>query len=455
MTENPTWCPLPWMSLNVRNTGDIRVCCQANTSASQGLIKDQNGNNYNLSDSSIHDFRNAESMKQIRLDMLAGKWNDACIRCKRESESGMTSRRDWEKDIWKSEITEDKAKELTASDGSIDITKNPLLYMDLRFGNFCNLKCRMCGPTDSSMWYDDQVKVWDTESYNDGGYKVELVRNQKGQYQPKTDIYNWHQNPRFWEEMESEIPTIRRLYVVGGEPLMIDQHYEFLRKCIERGRADKILVEYNTNITNIPQRAWDIWKHFERIQIGFSVDGVGDVNEYIRYPSKWSYIDRNMRLLDKAEGNFRVWWAATIQAYNMLHLPDMLLWAIKQRFNRINDISHNNRPIMTLHPLHNPQFLNIKIFPERSKKIITDQFELRKAEARDVIFGMDGIDYDRKEIYHDAFCKYLNQYTAFMNSDDYSMQLPKFWRYTDRLDEIRNQSFRDMSPESYSLLKIT
>jgi sulfatase maturation enzyme AslB (radical SAM superfamily) len=90
--------------------------------------------------------------------------------------------------------------------------------------------------------------------------------------------------------MEQEIPTIERLYIVGGEPLLIDQHYEFLQKCIDAGRSKSIVIEYNTNITNIPERAWNIWKHFERIQIGMSVDAVGPINDYIRNPSKWHKI---------------------------------------------------------------------------------------------------------------------------------------------------------------------
>jgi sulfatase maturation enzyme AslB (radical SAM superfamily) len=447
-----TWCPVPWMSLNVRNTGDVRVCCNTNVSLNQGLIERTNGSNYNLGVDGIHDFRNAPLMKEIRRDMLSGKWNPSCIRCKRETESGMVARLDWERDIWKHHITEEHAATLTAEDGTIDVTESPLRYMDLRFGNLCNLKCRMCGPTDSNQWYDDQVQLWG-DTYSDGGYKVKLISNDKNQYMPETNIYSWYNNSKFWEGMEAEINNIERLYIVGGEPLMINQHYEFLQQCIDRGRANNIVVEYNTNITNIPQRAWEIWKKFKRIQIGFSVDGVGTINDYIRYPSKWSYIEKNIQKLDNAEGNFKIWWAATIQVYNLLHLPELMLWRIGQDFKNINNIDHD-RPIMTMHPLHNPQFLNVKIFPAKSKQVIMSQFENCKLTSRDQIWSHTWLTDDKKLIYYTKFCEYLDHYIKFMMSDDYSGQLDKFWHYTNKLDEMRGQSLRDVSPMTYDLLKI-
>ena len=439
--ENRAWCPLPWMSLNVRNNGDIRVCCNANVSKMQGLILKNDGSNYNLGKDNINDFRNADIMKDIRLSMLNKEYHESCIRCKREAESGMESRADWERMIWKHVINEELAKNLTAADGSINLEKNPIKYMDLRFGNLCNLKCRMCGPTDSNMWYEDTVKLWGPQ-YKDSGTKIKLVKNVKGKHQPDIDIYNWYNNPSFWKDMEAKILEIERLYIVGGEPLMIDQHYEFLQKCINAGRADKIVIEYNTNITNIPERAWHIWKHFQRVQIGMSVDAVGPVNDYIRNPSRWWKIEENMHRLDNAEGSFKIWWAATIQAYNMIHLPEMMIWKISQQFKRINvDVKHKS--VISPHPLHNPKFLNIKIFPKKSKEWISDYFSQWKERSKDKI--ADPLNYKH-------FCKILDTYVNYMRADDYSEELEKFWYYTKTLDKSRTENFKDVLPKTWELL---
>ncbi len=449
---NEAWCPLPWLSVNVRNNGDLRVCCNANVGLDQGLVKKEDGTIYNLGTDGINDFRNGKIMKEIRTSMLKGEFHPSCIRCKREHEAGMDSRASWERSIWKKHLTEESARDITQEDGTIDTAKVPITYTDLRFGNLCNLKCRMCGPTDSNQWYDDQAKVWNVTSYKDAEKVIPLVKNSKGKFTADTNIYDWYNNPRFWKDLEDAIPTLERLYIVGGEPLMIDQHYEFLRKCINADRAKNIVVEYNSNITNIPQRAWDIWKNFRRIQVGMSVDAVGPINDYIRHPSKWWKISENMHKLDKAEGEYKIWWAATIQAYNMYNLPTMMRWKIAQNFNRVNK-KVDWKPVISPHPLHNPDFLNVKIFPADSKKWIANYFEEQKVEAKEEIFAYDFLNEEEKKTNYKYFCKILDQYVKYMNADDYSHRLEKFWHYTNSLDKLRKESLKDVCPITFDLLK--
>jgi hypothetical protein len=448
---NKAWCPLPWMSVNVRNNGDLRVCCNANVGHDKGLVRKEDGTLYNLGKDGVHSFRNGELMKEIRLAMLKGEFHPSCVRCQREHEAGMVSRADNERSIWKHVINEDIATDRTAEDGSIVIEENPLKYTDLRFGNFCNLKCRMCGPTDSNQWYDDQARVWDVKSYKDSGEVVKLVLNKKGKYEAETDIYNWYENPKFWSDLEEQIPSLERLYIVGGEPLLIDQHYEFLQKCIDMGRAKNIIVEYNSNITNIPERAWNIWKNFKRIQVGMSVDAVGKINDYIRNPSKFWKIAENMHKLDKAEGDFKIWWAATILIYNMIHLPDIMHWKIKQNFQRVNK-RIDYKPVISPHPLHSPDFLNVKAFPKESKEWISNYFEEEKVKAKGIIFGHGFLEEKDKEINYKYFCKILDQYVKYMNAEDYSDRVEKFWHYTNRLDGLRKENLKEVCPKTWELM---
>ena len=79
----------------------------------------------------------------------------------------------------------------------------------------------MCGPTDSSMWYDEQVKLWG-DTYKDSHGTVKLVPNAKGKHVPEVNVYDWHESESYWEQMEIHIPHIKKLYIVGGEPFMID-----------------------------------------------------------------------------------------------------------------------------------------------------------------------------------------------------------------------------------------
>ena len=93
---------------------------------------------------------------------------------------------------------------------------------------------------------------------------------------------------------------------MGGEPLLIHQHYDFLNELVERGRAPFVTLEYNTNLSIVPEKALKLWEHFKKVKLGVSLDGVGPINDYIRHPSKWSVMERNLLKIDKAPGNIDV-----------------------------------------------------------------------------------------------------------------------------------------------------
>jgi len=347
------FCPLPWIHLAIRNNGDLRVCCQANQGEDKGLLRKEDGTIYNAEYDSLDESRNSKKLKDIRKAMLNNKWHPDCIRCQREEESGIRSRFTYEEDLWAKVITVDNAKHLTNKDGSINIEDIPLSYFDLRFGNKCNLKCRTCGPTDSSLWYEDQVQLWG-DTYIDTPGEMKIF-NHNGKYILENDIYSWYKKDYFWDQLYKQIPTIKHVYMVGGEPLLIKEHYSFLEECIKQGHSKNITIEYNTNLVSIPNKVWGIWKSFKNINIGASIDGTGLINEYIRFPSKWKTIESNLRKLDNVEGNFNIWIAHTVNVLNIYNLPDFLKWIIDQDFK---NVGNTYQPIASLHPLHSPHFLN-------------------------------------------------------------------------------------------------
>jgi len=251
--------------------------------------------------------------------------------------------------------------------------------------------------------------------------------------------------------METRIPQIRKLYIVGGEPLMIDRHYEFLQKCVDQDQAKKIIVEYNSNITNIPQRAWNIWKHFKRINVGASIDGVGDINYYMRPPSRFEKIHENLKKLSTAEGNFKVWIACTVNVFNVLHLPEYMKWALENKMPRVND--DNIKPILTPHPLHGPKFYNIRMLPPHAKEYVKQKYNKYKPILIDIIDKSDFSE-DRKEASKREAVKILDQYIDFMYADDYSDQLDRFWDATNRLDKIRGHFIKDYIPELVELIGV-
>jgi hypothetical protein len=451
--KSKTLCPIPWMSQSLRANGDIRVCCQAQHGPTGGTLIDDDGNVYNARWADLKETRNSKMSKEIRRTMINGEWHPECIRCQTENDSGMRSRHIYENDIWIESglYNWEELLSHTQEDGTIDVDAIDCSFYDVRFGNLCNLKCRMCGPTDSNMWYEDQVKLWGS-SYKDSHGRVNLVQNSKGKYVPENNVYDWHESNHYWEQMDANIKQIRKLYIVGGEPLMIDRHYEFLQKCVDEGVANKIIVEYNSNLTNIPQRAWDVWKHFKRIQIGASIDGVGEINHYMRYPSHFNKIHENLVKLSNAEGNFKVWIAATINVFNVLHFPEFMEWIILNKIPKVND--DDIRPIITPHPLHGPRFLNIRMLPVFAKDAVKAKYEMYKPRLLDLIDQSNFTD-NRKKASKREVVKILDQYIDYMYAKDFSDALPQFWEATRRLDKIRNHSIETYIPELYKLLKDT
>jgi len=428
-----TFCPIPWIFQAVRANGDMRVCCQANVTKNKGVIRKSDGGAFNAGDDVLQESRNADMMKAMRLNMLNGIWSEECGRCKREEENGLVSRRSYENEHWN--YTIEQARNETFQDGSIDTDKTHVRYYDLRFGNFCNLKCRMCGPTDSSAWYDDWIELKGTNQFNDTSGPVTIHKTNRGLHAYEFD---WPNYEPFWEQLEANAHNIEHVYFAGGEPMLIDRHYDFLQKCIDLGVAKNMIVEYNTNMSTLPPRVAKMWEKFGAVRVGASIDGMSEVFEYQRYPAKWEKTLKNLRILDDMPENIQSWLALTVTAYNVDHMVDFMMWKLRDSgFSRIN--STKRRPILTHHVAHHPPHLNVRVLPDDEKKRITKRFD-------NFVQWVNGNDYPQhtvkqaKDIAH-GVCKY-------MNSDSYYDEYwDEFCNYTKSLDRIRNQSIDHIAPK--------
>lgn len=423
-----TFCPLPWVHQAIKNNGDVRVCCQANVTPTQGILP------FNAARDNLKDARNADLVKEVRLTMLDGKWSSECGRCQKEEESGMTSRRLNELEQW--DFTVEDAKAATQVDGSIDLETRSY---DLRFGNTCNLACRMCGPTDSHSWYEDWVAYDQKEGFLDTHGWVKLVRNDSGRWH--TNDYNWHESESFWEQIENRILNIEHVYMAGGEPLIIERHTEFLEKCISANRAKDIVLEYNTNITTLPKRILKMWTHFKQVRVGASVDGFGAMQEYQRYPIKWSQTLKNLQQLDDlavANDNILPHITFTVTAYNAFHLPEFMWWKLQDSgFKKINSMAR--RPVITSHPVHQPYCISLRMYPEAIRK---------KLEAHYVMWTKKFEDSSLPLYVQTAAINILSSTINFMRQEDLSAErISEFVRFTNIIDQRRNQNIKDVVPE--------
>jgi MoaA/NifB/PqqE/SkfB family radical SAM enzyme len=432
--KSKTFCPLPWIHLATRPNGDVRVCCTANASGAGesdnkviGLVK-ENNIEMNLRNYTVEEIWNSEFMKKIRLDMLNNKVPDSCKKCFTEESNGIVSKRQWETEVWSQRIDIESVVKNTASDGSLPVN---IPYFDLRLGNTCQLKCIMCSPHDSSSW----IKDW-RQQYP----KYTVFELKQDQIWNKSYDYTWYQKSSFLGTMQEQTPNIKELYFAGGEPLLIPEHYKILEYMIEIGSAKKCILRYNSNGVDLPLKLFDLWKHFKSVKFNFSIDAVGDKNDYIRYPSKWNNIVQNLHVLDETDDNITVNIATAVQLLNVCYLTELAEWKINKKFKKINLAPHGGGVIGT-HLVYFPSYLNIRTLPKHVKNI---------AEKR--INGFVDSQLNNKEFNNQSFGKQRWQgIIKYMYQEDWSNKLSSTLEYLNICDSTRGTNFREIFQDLNSL----
>lgn len=443
ISSSPSFCVLPWIHLATRPNGDMRICCVANASGadtgdySVGLVKMEDGKPANFARDLPTAAFNNNYMKSVRTTMLEGNVPASCTKCFKEEQQGMVSKRVWETGTWVKEGIDIPALiAQTDTDGTIPFN---LQYIDLRLGNTCNLKCVMCSPHDSSSWVPDHKKIYPA-------LNSVLIKNQMA-WDSKEFNNNWYENPKFWEEIYSQIHNIKQIYFAGGEPLLIKEHTIFLEEIIKRGYADKIVLRYNTNGTLISQKFLDLWKHFCKVKIAVSLDGIGSRGDYIRYPLDWQVVEQNLKLLDDAPDNIQTTVACAVQILNIKHIPDFIKWKVNSNFKKINFDTNAAGQVMGggligVHLLWIPTWLSLRVLPVVDKKEVRVLFD----ELKEWLL----VNYTQ----HDNFWK-ISSYgwkrwegiLDWMDAEDHTNLLPDFSEYIKKLDDHRHTNFKTIFPE--------
>ena len=424
-----TFCPLPWIHIATRPNGDVRVCCTANASGaglsdntSVGLIK-ENGVNMNLREHTIEEVWNGTFMKATRLDMLNGRTPASCTKCFEEESKGISSKRNWETIVWNERLDIPSIVSQTESDGTLPVN---IPYFDLRLGNLCNLKCIMCSPHDSSSW----IKEWKLQYPK---YKnIELKQDQKWN---KAYDYTWYQKGSFIQSMKSQAQHIKELYFAGGEPLLIPEHYNILEFMVAEGYAKDCILRYNSNGTEVSDRLLELWNHFKLVKFNFSIDAVGDKNNYIRYPSQWDAIVQNLHKLDNTPSNVIINIACAVQILNILHLDELVDWKMSQSFKKINTLSYG-AGLIGLHLVYLPSHMNIRVLPEHLK--IEAASRIRKLISKYSNPNFDSDPYGKQR-----WLGLIN----YMMSEDWSTKLPVLTEFLTVTDETRGTDYTTVFPD--------
>jgi len=227
---------------------------------------------------------------------------------------------------------------------------------------------------------------------------------------------------------------VEQIYFAGGEPLIMDEHYVILEELEKRKKFDVKLV-YNTNFTQTKLKdryVFDYWRKFDSVSVGASLDAMGPRAEYIRKGTKWADVEENRRLMMEICPKVDFYVSATLSIQNALHLPDFHRNWVERGFIRPQDFNINL--------LQDPSFLRADIAPDHYKEMIRNKFEKHLEWLRPT------------DLLQRATQGFESAIT-FLNSEDRSDQLPKFWERMAKLDELRNENLLETIPELNELAK--
>ena len=305
-TTNKSICTFPWVHLHAWPDGKAFPCCMSDPLKPIGDLKKNK----------IIEIVNGNKYTEIKSKMLAGEKVDTCYKCYQQEDMGMESMR---LSSFKYHPT--------------DFKEFKLKYLDIRFSNVCNLACVTCGPTFSSKWHNDWIKLGRTSGHE---RLLEL------------DIMN--------ELTAEHLCDVENVTFAGGEPLVTDQHFQILEYWIEE--QQDVNISYITNLTNLNYKnknILELWNKFKRVSMLVSVDNVWDKFNYIRWGADWQQLLTNLEKVHTQCPHIDIKITPTISILNILDL-DKIERAIHSQTG-IHNYQYNF--------LSYPEYLKAELLPEK------------------------------------------------------------------------------------------
>ena len=403
-----TICAIPWMHLNFEPNGKVVPCCLTST------------HNYfagDLTTDSIEEIWNSDNMKSLRLQMVNGEEPKICSTCfNKERVTGLSGRIHHNKAFPK---VLERIPKITDQTGYV--SEMNLLYWDFRFSNLCNLKCRSCGPRYSSAWVPDAKKLG-LISNQDKVWNIDSVDN--------TNNFDF---------LTEQINVVEKIYFAGGEPLMMDEHWQIL-ELLDKNKRHDVKISYNTNCTTFTYKnkdVFDYWKKWnaDKLEIWPSIDEIGPRAELIRSGTVWSKVEANLKRLTTLD-NTLIQPGITVGAWNVFRLPEIINHLVD--IGVINSERHYQNFFLNL--IEMPLHYNITILPDKFKN---------KTRKRLIKFIGS---FNKK--HNTDIREHFTQVLAELSKAHNPNAAQRFVNMTAKVDNVRKEKFYDVVPELKMLKRI-
>lgn len=397
LPDPSTLCMAPFAALKVGAEGRVSPCCE------------YVGEVGSLKKNSLREIWEGDILQDLRKALATGKKVKACWKCWQvEAANGISLRQSLN-----ARFNDRLPSSLTAAAKQPD---DPV-YLDIRFSNLCNFRCRTCHHGASSRWFAD-AKVL-------------------GQASGKTALLSSFGKAEDAHSQFENIGTnVTDIYFAGGEPLLEKQHFELLRYLIAENRTD-IRLSYNTNLSTLDFEGSDIvnlWRKFPHVHIEASIDATGEAGAFIRHGFDWGIFRENLDRLREACPHANVYIGVTVSVFNLLKLVEL-------HSTLVNDCGMDSEAF-GFHPVQAPRYYDIAILPKGIKERATVQLETYAAE-------LHALNADSKvaaQLLH--IVRHLEDW-----SDNTAAARGQFQSITTQLDELRSENALILFPELSSLMQ--
>lgn len=406
-----TVCSAPWMHFALGSHPDGKIvtpCCRFSSK----------GNKYKFQNPAIATSRQGY-FEGIRKKMLAGQRIIECEKCwVQEKNNRFSMRHQMLRKMSLREIADQQHKDEPFE----------LRYIELMFTNLCNLSCRMCDVTQSSQW----ASLYNN-AFVPNGIKDEFVMSE--QFLDAQGKAHTQPIPFDWKLLEGvDLSNLTTVKILGGEPMMSPEHLEFLTKLMEKSKdPSKIELIYHTNGTKRPsEKVVDYWRQMKKIEIVFSIDGYGKVNEYQRIGSDWNILEENIKWYAGLGIDFDFRLHTVLSILTIWQFDRLCDWA-ENKFKKIIGLSANipglfypDHKVITIDFVQRPNYLDLRIMPDELKQ-----------KCSEIINSSDHLDEETK-----------NSILAYFGNSQYNNTCWKdFWTRMIAIDKYTKLDLNNVAPQ--------
>lgn len=360
------FCKAPFTQISIDPRGVLLPCCRYRTPLAY-LNKERIDRGWNN-----NNFRN------LRREFLEGKKPIGCSDCWTAEQSGNESLRS---------VINKWAQDLKFDS---DVVEHSPLYYEFKTTNVCNLKCRMCGPFNSSSIAKEQSSLEERTFY---------LQNK---------ILNTEHEPIVLDWIEKS----EHILFAGGEPFVNQEVKKIIEYMYKNNLTNKSLLMV-TNGTHWNDDFVFQLQQFPRLQIRISLDDIFERNDYQREGSNFDSIEENFLKFSSKFYN-RVTFNCTMNWYNIFYINEFLEYS--------DDF---NTPVSIQYVEH-PKYLNITNLPENVKQKVNTKFK-NNTDSR------------------------INLILDRMNLPGINL-INDFFKHVKYYDEVRNNSFEKIFPEWHDIL---